>query len=102
MLRLALVSILILVFVAGFACTASREPAAGASDAPLAPVGATLLPGLGSYSVGQVSASATAQRWFDQGMNLSYGFNHDAAERSFLKATEADPECSLCWWGAAL
>ena len=33
---------------------------------------------------------------------LAYGFNHDAAERSFLKATELDPDCSMCWWGAAL
>jgi tetratricopeptide (TPR) repeat protein len=33
---------------------------------------------------------------------LSYGFNHDAAERSFLKATQLDPECAMCWWGASL
>jgi hypothetical protein len=33
---------------------------------------------------------------------LAYGFNHDAAERSFLRATELDPECAMCWWGAAL
>jgi tetratricopeptide (TPR) repeat protein len=42
------------------------------------------------------------QRWFDQGLMLTYGFNHDAAERSFVKATELDPECAMCWWGAAL
>lgn len=29
-------------------------------------------------------------------------FNHDAAERSFVKATELDPDCAMCWWGAAL
>jgi hypothetical protein len=40
------------------------------------------------------------QRWFDQGLMLTYGFNHDAAERSFLRATELDPECAMCWWGA--
>jgi len=33
---------------------------------------------------------------------LTYGFNHDAAERSFLRATELDPNCAMCWWGAAL
>jgi len=33
---------------------------------------------------------------------LTYGFNHDAAERTYLKATELDPECAMCWWGAAL
>jgi len=43
-----------------------------------------------------------AQRWFDQGLALTYGFNHDAAERSYLKAAELDPDCAMCWWGAAL
>jgi len=101
--RSAAMLCVVLAFAAGFACTAvTDKPPAPDEAAPLAPVGATLLPGLGRYSIGQVSASAAAQRWFDQGMNLSYGFNHDAAERSFLKATEADPQCSLCWWGAAL
>jgi tetratricopeptide (TPR) repeat protein len=33
---------------------------------------------------------------------LTYGFNHDAAERSYLKAAELDPDCAMCWWGAAL
>lgn len=33
---------------------------------------------------------------------LTYGFNHDAAERSFLMAAQLDPECAMCWWGAAL
>src|SRR3546814_19409326 len=38
----------------------------------------------------------------DQGLMLAFGFNHDAAERSFLRATQLDPECAMCWWGAAL
>jgi tetratricopeptide (TPR) repeat protein len=33
---------------------------------------------------------------------MTYGFNHDAAERSFLKAAELDPDCAMCWWGASL
>jgi len=100
MQRLAFAGLAVVAFIAGFACTTSTtmETAPG----PGAPVGATLLQGLGSYSMGKVSANATAQRWFDQGLNLSYGFNHDAAERSFLKAIEADPKCTMCWWGAAL
>jgi tetratricopeptide (TPR) repeat protein len=103
MLRPAVVVIVAVAFIGGFACTAITDrPAGPDAAAPTAPVGATLLEGLGSYSMGKVSADATAQRWFDQGLNLSYGFNHDAAERSFLKATEADPKCAMCWWGAAL
>lgn len=68
----------------------------------LAPVGATLLEGLGNHSVPITSNHPDVQRWFDQGVMLTYGFNHDAAERSFLKAAELDPSCAMCWWGAAL
>jgi tetratricopeptide (TPR) repeat protein len=70
--------------------------------APIEPVGATLLDGLGDYSMPVTSDHPEVQRWFDQGLMLAYGFNHDAAERSFLKAAELDPECAMCWWGAAL
>lgn len=68
----------------------------------LAPVGATLLDGLGEYRMQITTDNDEVQRWFDQGLMLTYGFNHDAAERSFLKALEIDPECAMCWWGAAL
>ena len=65
-------------------------------------VGATLLEGLGDYTFPVTSAHPEVQRWFDQGLMLTYGFNHDAAERSFMKATELDPGCAMCWWGASL
>lgn len=68
----------------------------------LAPVGATLLEGLGSYSRPIGSTNPDVQKWFDQGLMLTYGFNHQAAERSFLKAVSLDPDCAMCWWGAAL
>src|SRR5690606_39134167 len=70
--------------------------------ADLAPVGATKLEGLGDYSRTITTSHPEAQAWFDQGLALTYGFNHDGAERSFLRATELDPECAMCWWGAAL
>jgi tetratricopeptide (TPR) repeat protein len=105
--RYAVPLLVVIAFVAGFACTAAKmappapEPAK-AGEAPPAPIGATLLEGLGSYQRTITTARPEAQRWFDQGLMLSYGFNHDAAERSFLKATEIDPDCAMCWWGAAL
>ncbi len=78
-------------------------PAGGdAGPAPAAPVGATLLPGLGDYRFPVSSQHPEVQRWFDQGLALAYGFNHEAAERSFLKAAELDSACAMCWWGAAL
>jgi tetratricopeptide (TPR) repeat protein len=84
-------------------------PAPSASTAPAAPapeadtiVGATLLEGLGNHHFAVTTGKPEAQRWFDQGLMLAYGFNHDAAERSFLRATQIDPQCAMCWWGAAL
>ena len=42
-----------------------------------------------------------AQKYFDQGLRLVYGFNHAEAIRSFARATELDPNCAICWWGIA-
>lgn len=42
-----------------------------------------------------------AQTFFDQGLALTYGFNHDEAARSFAKAASLDPKCAMCFWGAA-
>ena len=42
-----------------------------------------------------------AQRYFHQGMTLTWGFNPAEAARSFEAATGADPRCALCWWGLA-
>jgi tetratricopeptide (TPR) repeat protein len=43
-----------------------------------------------------------AQRYFDQGLRLAYGFNHEAAARAFAEAERLDPECAMCAWGQAL
>lgn len=48
------------------------------------------------------SVSAEARRYFDQGLALSYGFNHAGAIRSFRRARELDPVCAICWWGEAM
>ncbi len=47
------------------------------------------------------SSSPDAQRYFDQGLVLVYGFNHEAAVRSFREAARRDPSCAICWWGVA-
>jgi tetratricopeptide (TPR) repeat protein len=78
------------------------QPSPAPTPAAVELVGATLLDGLGNYAFPVTTSSPEAQRWFNQGLMLAYGFNHDAAERSFLKATELDPGCAMCWWGAAL
>ena len=43
-----------------------------------------------------------AQRYFDQGLRMAYGFNHEAAGRSFAEAARLDPRCAICVWGQAL
>src|SRR5688572_33473398 len=43
-----------------------------------------------------------AQRYFDQGLRLAYGFNHEAAGRAFAEAARLDPKCAMCAWGQAL
>ena len=79
---------------------AQAEPAV--SSPAEAALGATLLQGLGDHDFPVTSNHPEVQRWFNQGLMLTYGFNHDAAERAFLKATQLDPQCAMCWWGAAL
>ena len=48
------------------------------------------------------TSSKEAQRWFDQGLVLYYGFNHDAAIACFKKVAELDPKCAMAWWGQAI
>ena len=33
---------------------------------------------------------------------MAYGFNHEAAGRSFAEAARLDPRCAICIWGQAL
>src|SRR5215212_4556760 len=41
------------------------------------------------------------QEYFNQGMMLSYGFNHAEAARSFFEATRLDSSCAMAYWGFA-
>ena len=63
--------------------------------------GAALHDGFSGYARKVTTRSAEAQRWFDQGIQLLYGYNHDEAIRSFEKAAEIDPSCAMAWWGSA-
>jgi Flp pilus assembly protein TadD len=63
---------------------------------------ATLISGLGAVHHPVSTKNAEAQRFFDQGLALIYGFNHDEAVRSFKRAAELDPKLAMAWWGIAL
>ena len=63
---------------------------------------APLFENLGSYHYPVTTNSELAQRYFDQGLILAYGFNHREAFRSFKEATIIDPNCAMGYWGMAL
>lgn len=67
------------------------------AEAPRAP----LIDGLGSASMPISVRGALAQRLFDQGIVLAWGFDHAEAARSFAEAARLDPECAMCEWGQA-
>src|SRR5215470_10820797 len=46
--------------------------------------------------------SKEAQEYFDQGITLVYGFNHEEAARAFAKAAQLDPASPMPMWGIAL
>jgi tetratricopeptide (TPR) repeat protein len=58
--------------------------------------------GLGSHKRKITTQSRQAQKYFDQGLNFYFGFNHSAAIRSFTEAARLDPECAMAHWGIAL
>lgn len=66
-------------------------------DGKLAP----LFAGLDVYHYPVTTKSRTAQKYFNQGFVLNYGFNHAEAARSFRQAIAEDPECAMCYWGLA-
>ena len=61
-----------------------------------------LIPGLGELHHPVSTKSVEAQRFFDQGLKLVYGFNHDEARLSFQRAVQLDPRLAIAWWGVAL
>ena len=60
------------------------------------------MPDLGSFHLPVRTSSAEAQKFFDQGLILVYGFNHAEAARAFRRAAELDPRMAMAHWGLAL
>jgi len=66
------------------------------------PKPAALLDGMGSHRHPIATASPEAQKFFDQGIVLMYGFNHEEAFRSFERASQLDPSAPMPHWGMAV
>jgi tetratricopeptide (TPR) repeat protein len=56
---------------------------------------------LGSHHRAITTRVPRAQQYFDQGLRLSYAFNHREAIRAFREAQRLDPDCAMCYWGEA-
>src|SRR5882724_2334915 len=74
--------------------TTSRRTMPNGAEAPL-------FTDLGNYHYPVSSRSELAQKYFDQGLTLAYGFNHAEAARSFRECRRLDPKCAMCSWGEA-
>jgi tetratricopeptide (TPR) repeat protein len=75
---------------------------AAAPSADPGPGPTALLSGLGSHRHPIQTSNAEAQKYFNQGVTLLFGFNHEEAYRSFAKAAELDPKSPMPHWGMAL
>ena len=74
----------------------SADPATATT--PIAPK----LEGLGDHHIPVTTKSEASQYYFDQGLRLTYGFNHSEALRAFKEAVRLDPDNAMAHWGWAL
>jgi tetratricopeptide (TPR) repeat protein len=72
-----------------------QEKAQAADDPPL-------WNNLGTLSYRITTSKPLTQKYFDQGLRLTYAFNHAEAARAYRKAQRLDPKCAMCYWGEAL
>src|SRR5437588_5490714 len=87
-------------FIPGIVLVVILSAANAATPNPEAPV--RLIAGLGEVHHVVSTRNREAQQFFDQGLKLVYGFNHDEARRSFQRAAELDPKLAMAQWGVAL
>lgn len=76
------------------ACSSQPGSRSAAQKAPL-------YDNLGSHHHPIATSWPEAQKYFDQGLTLSYAFNHAEAIRAFRQAAEIDQSCAMCYWGVA-
>jgi tetratricopeptide (TPR) repeat protein len=61
-----------------------------------------LFKGLDTYEMKISTDNPEAQKYFNQGLLLYYGYNYPEAARSFRAAAKLDPKCGISNWGACL
>lgn len=60
-----------------------------------------LFENLGTHTYKVSTDNELAQRFFNQGIRLTYAFNHAEAHRSFMEAARLDPKLAMAFWGQA-
>ena len=60
-----------------------------------------LFENLGNHSYTISTNNEKAQTFFNQGLRLTYAFNHAEAHRSFMEASRLDPTSAMTFWGQA-
>ncbi|HEV2828818.1 MAG TPA: hypothetical protein VGW76_14580 [Pyrinomonadaceae bacterium] len=77
-----------------------KEPAQQA----VSPTGAIAprLQKLGNHLFPVSTKNRQAQLFMNQGLNLSYAFNHAEAGRAYREAARLDPSLAMAYWGEAL
>ncbi|MBL6821986.1 MAG: hypothetical protein ISQ67_08610 [Luminiphilus sp.] len=100
--RIGLLGILGSLALAGCGGAANVQSDADPAQSLAQRAGAPLFEGMGDYHMSITTADSDAQRYFDQGMVLAFGFNHAESIRSFRAAQSLDPTCAMCFWGEAL
>lgn len=71
-------------------------------DALVSEAGAPLFNDMGNLHHPISTSHEGSQRYFNQGLTISYAFNHAEAIRSFQAAQRLDDDCAMCFWGEAL
>jgi tetratricopeptide (TPR) repeat protein len=57
---------------------------------------------LGTHAFPVSTKNKQAQLFMNQGLNLSYAFNHAEAGRAYREAARLDPDLAMAYWGEAL
>jgi hypothetical protein len=95
--RLGLVSwIIVVAHSRGASLTAASDESASVADRRASEAN------LGRHHYQITTSSREAQRAFDRGLTLAYGFSHEAAAQESRRAIQADPDCAMAWWGLAV
>lgn len=63
---------------------------------------APLFNNLGNLEFKITTDQDLAQKYFNQGVALTYGFNHAEAYRSFKEVSRLDTNCAMAYWGMAI